>query len=123
MARIFHIALFSLIGFILTPADTYACGEKSDKIQISSHKKFDSEIEKKDCCNKEKEKCGNHGNDCGGKCKNPTCHCPTSISNSTLLLFTDFSPRKFIESKPDFYYQETYYSSDFMSIWQPPKIG
>ena len=71
----------------------------------------------------EKELCGAHGKDCDGNCGNPACHCPTNCTNFTIPFFDGFLGIKSIVSKPNFYYQDTYYSSGFLSIWQPPKIG
>mgnify|MGYP007002410068 FL=1 len=123
MTRFFYIALLTLIGFFLTPTDTYACGSKSENIENTCTKQSNTETEKKDCCDTEKGQCGKHGKDCDGKCGNPACHCPTNCTNFTITFFDGFSGITIIVNKPNFYYQDTYYSSGFLSIWQPPKIG
>ncbi|MCB0517253.1 MAG: hypothetical protein KDD49_14410, partial [Bacteroidetes bacterium] len=68
MTRFFYIALLTLIGFFLTPTDTYACGSKSENIENTCTKQSNTETEKKDCCDTEKGQCGKHGKDCDGKC-------------------------------------------------------
>jgi len=123
MTRFFYIALLSLIGFFLTPTDSYACGSNSENIENTSTIQSYTKTEKKDCCNTEKRQCGKHGKDCDGKCGNPACHCPTNCTNFTIPFFDGFLGITIIVSKPNFYYQDTYYSSGFLSIWQPPKIG
>ncbi|WP_251795752.1 MULTISPECIES: hypothetical protein [unclassified Arenibacter] len=123
MARIFHIVFLTALGFFLTPTLSYACDSKSEKIETICNKQSDSEIQKKDCCNEEKGQCGKHENQCDGKCGNPTCQCPSHCPNFSTPFLAQFSLGKMILSKPNFYYQDTYYSSGFLSIWQPPKIG
>lgn len=122
MTRFFYIALFTLIGFVLTPTDTYACGSKSSETELSNKKNDKASLQKSDCCDKEKGQCGKHGKDCDGNCGNPACHCPTNCTNFTIPFFAQLSQAKVILNKSNFYYQETYFSSGFLSIWLPPKI-
>lgn len=123
MTRFLYIAFFTLIGFVFTPTDTYACGSKSENTENTFNKQSDSKMEKKDCCDKEKGQCGKHGKNCDGNCGNPACHCPTNCTNFTIPFFAQLSQAKVILSKSNFYYQETYFSSGLLSIWLPPKIG
>ncbi|MBK6611133.1 MAG: hypothetical protein IPI59_00175 [Sphingobacteriales bacterium] len=123
MSRFIYIALLSLIGFCLTPSETYACGSKSENTENTYSKKSDTEKENKAFCDTEKGQCNNHGKDCDGKCGNPNCHCPTYYANFTVPFFVQFSGIKLNPNKPNFYYQESFYSSGFISIWLPPKIG
>lgn len=123
MTRFIYIALLTLTGFLLTPTDTYACGAKSEKTENTNSKQSDTEKENKDCCDTKKGQCSKHGKDCDGKCGNPNCHCPTNGINFTIPFFAQLSQVKVIFIKPNFYYQETHYSSSFLSIWLPPKIS
>jgi hypothetical protein len=123
MIRFIHIIFFTLVGFILTQTDIYACGSKSNETELCNNKSDKASLQKKDCCDTEKGQCGKNGKGCNGKCGNPACHCPTNSTNFTIPLFDGFLGIKIIVSKPNFYYQDTYYSSGFLSIWQPPKIG
>jgi hypothetical protein len=123
MTRFIYIALLTLIGFFLTPTDIYACGSKSETVENTCSNQSQTEQEKKDCCDTEKGQCGKHGKDCDGKCGNPDCHCPTSHTNFTIPFLIKFSGIKLILNKPIFYYQDSFYSSGFLSIWLPPKIG
>lgn len=119
MVRFFYIAFLTLIVGIAIPTKTYACSTTSNKTEQLTKKT----IQKKDCCNHGKEDGNNKENDCEGKCNNSACHCPISCVNFILPVYTQLSLIKVIISKSDFYFQETYYSSRFLTIWQPPKIG
>jgi hypothetical protein len=121
MTNFFYIALLTLIGFLLTPTDTYACVSKSENMQHTCTKQSETEIEKKGCCDTDKSQCSKHGEDCNGKCGSPDCHCHTNHTNCILPFFVKFSGINIIVSKPNFYYQDTYFSSGFLPIWQPPK--
>ncbi|MEX0995841.1 MAG: hypothetical protein WDZ45_02185 [Flavobacteriaceae bacterium] len=123
MTRFFYITFFTLVGFIMTPTVTYACSSKSNETEISSNNSNKESLQKNDSCNKEKGQCGEHEKDCDGKCGNSNCHCPSSSISFTIPFFAQLSQTKIILSKPKFYYQETYYSSGFTSIWLPPKIS
>lgn len=123
MTRFFYIALLTLIGFFLTPTDTYACGSKSENIENTCTKQSNTETEKKDCCDTEKGQCGKHGKDCGGKCKNPSCHCPTAPLAFALTLDAGMKNHIIVLENLTFGYTQSYISSGFHSIWQPPKIS
>ncbi|MBS4042017.1 MAG: hypothetical protein KGZ81_15625 [Flavobacteriales bacterium] len=123
MTRFIYIALITLIGFFLTPTDIYACGSKSENIENNCSKQTDTKAVKKGCCDTEKGRCSKHGKDCDGKCGNPNCHCPSNHTNFTIPFLVKFSGIKLIPNKPNFYYQDSFYSSGFLSIWLPPKIG
>jgi hypothetical protein len=123
MTKKIYILLILVFGFSLAPNIIFSCGTESEKIETSCDKQSDSEIEKNDCCGKENGLCGKHGKDCDGNCGNPDCHCPTNCTSFTIPFFAPLSQAKIILRKPKYYYQEAYYSSGFLSIWLPPKIG
>lgn len=119
MVRFIYIAFLTLIVGTALPTKTYACNTTSNKTEELTKKT----LQKKDCCKKEKENGSNKDNDCERKCNNPACHCPISCVNFILPVYNQLLLIKTIVSKSDFYFQETYYSSRFLTIWQPPKIG
>lgn len=123
MNRFLYIILLTLMVFVLIPSATYACGSKTKKVENTCNKPSDSKTEKNDCCALEKGTCCQHEGDCNGKCGNPSCHCPTHCTNFTAPFFIQLSHLKTIVRQPKFYYQKTNYSSAFLSIWLPPKIG
>lgn len=123
MKIFYYIAFLILIGFFLTPIQSYACGTESEKVETFCEKQLDSGVEKGNSCDTEKGQCDEHGKDCGGNCGKSDCHCPSNSTNFTIPFFAQLGPTKIILSKPKFYYQEAYYSTGFRSIWLPPKIG
>lgn len=85
----------------------------------------------KDCCNKEKttschsenSKNNSEKNNCGDDCNQ--CH-----SCSVHFIMNYLTPETKVISKPHFFaqvlnseYKNSYFSSTFENIWQPPKIG
>ncbi len=82
-----------------------------------------------DCCKKKKDCCKNHtdnnqNNDgCGGKCKNASCHCPTAPLAFALTLDAGMKNHFIVLEKLTIGYTQSYISSGFHSIWQPPKIS
>ena len=111
-----------MLGFFLTPTLTYACGKPAEKTEKACCKKETSQTEKKDCCKSHSQ---NDKNDdgCGGKCKNPSCHCPTAPLTIALPFVTEMKYHNIFLEKVTIAYTETYISSGFRSIWLPPKIG
>lgn len=121
MTKFYNIAFLILTSFFLTPVQSYACGTKSEKTLTTFNKQSNSEVAKKDCC--EKGQCGKNGKDCNGKCGDSDCHCPTNHTTFTIPFFAQHSRTKIILSKSKFFYQEAHYASGFLSIWLPPNIG
>ena len=111
-----------MLGFFLTPTLTYACGKPAEKTEKACCKKETSQTEKKDCCKSHSQ---NDKNDdgCGGKCKNPSCHCPTALLTIALPFVTEMKYHNIFLEKVTIAYTKTYVSSGFHSIWLPPKIG
>lgn len=127
MTKKIHILLIILtIGFFATPMLTYACGTNSNKTEKSCCKNDNTDnIEKKDCCKNHHSKNNKNDDGCGGKCKHPSCSCPTVHFVFNLPFFIEISLKKdFTESKKNkFYDKEIYLSDGFYSIWTPPNIG
>lgn len=124
MTRFIYILFFILIGIILTPSDSYACSGQSNERELILDANNKGDINKNACCNEGKGQCIRHGKDCDGKCANSSCHCPTNYPIFIVPFFTQmYHVKKIIFKKPNYYYQESYYSSAFRSIWLPPKIA
>ncbi len=122
MTRQISILLILMLGFFLTPTLTYACGKPAEKTEKACCKKETSQTEKKDCCKSHSQKDKND-DCCGGKCKNPSCHCPTAPLTIALPFVTEMKYHNIFLEKVTIAYTETYISSGFRSIWLPPKIG
>lgn len=112
-----------MLGFFLTPTLTYACGKSAEKTEKSCCKNETSKSDKKDCYKSHSQKDKNDDG-CGGKCKNPSCHCPTVCFGCTLPFTSEPKYNVLVVSKKQFFpYSDPYISSGFHSIWLPPKIG
>jgi hypothetical protein len=118
--KLVHISFVIILLCLFVPSSTYACGSKSQKCCCC--KKTLSKTEKKDCCksNNSQEK----DNDCEGNCGHTNCTTSTVHFNLLSFEIIDFKPITFDFSaeKSKFYHVETLFSSDFTSVWLPPKI-
>ena len=122
MKKKLHIFIIILtIGFFLLPNLNYACGTKVEK--ECCKKEMSSRKVEKDCCKNSQS--NNKNKSCGGKCGHSNCTTTTSINCSIVYLNeiefknNDFD---FSNEKQKFYHSETFISSGFSFIWQPPKI-
>lgn len=111
-----------MIGFFLTPILTYACGKLAEKTEKSYCEKGLSKSDTKDCC-KSHSKSDKNDDGCGGMCKNPFCHCPTTPHTVVLPIVAEMKHHYIFFEKVTIVYTETYTSSGFCSIWLPPKIN
>ena len=124
MTKQISILLIVMLGFFLTPTLTYACGKKTEKTEKSCCEKSPSQTgETKECCKKSHSQDEKDDDGCNGQCGNPSCHCPTINISITLPIFSELKHSVFYVEKLNFLYTETYISSGFHSIWQPPKIS
>lgn len=121
MKILLYTWIITLVGFTLTPNEVFACNSKSEKKENGCCSK-ESTSEKKssqDCCKSEKE---NKKNDCGGTCGDPSCHCPSLVTNFIVPNFNVSFQQKYIVIKSNFINIESLILSGFLSIWIPPKI-
>jgi len=110
----------------LVPSLSFACTNKNvKKDETLGYKCQISTFSEKFCCQSGFCKKDRDHNDCNGKCKHNSCRCGTVISLAGLPVMSDLKIKNhFIEEKKlKFSFSQTYYSSGFSSIWQPPKIG
>lgn len=118
MTKKFYILLLVTLGFLLGPTLTYAHGTKKE---MPCCKK---EFTVKDCCKKKDSNKKEHN--CDNSCVGNSCGCPTAYCGySSILSFQteNNSLFSFSERKQNYYYSEIFISSDFRSIWLPPKIS
>lgn len=127
MTKKIHILLIILtIGFLATPTLAYACGTKTTGTEKSCCKKSKNEKDnKKDCCKKNNSKSDKDNNGCEGKCNNLNCSCPATHIAFSLPFWAESKTKTFFADieKIKSFYNETYLSSGFVSIWTPPNIG
>ncbi|WP_124020553.1 hypothetical protein [Flavobacterium tructae] len=117
MTKKFYILLFVTLGFLMGPTFTYAHGTKKE---MSCCKK---ESAAKDCCSKKDSKDKKHG--CDKSCMGNSCTPTSSCAFSPMAIFQveNHSLFGFSEKKQTYFYSEIFISSDFRSIWLPPKIS
>lgn len=124
MTRRIFILLIVMLGFFLTPTLTYACGKKTEKTEKSCCEKSPSQTgDTKECCKKSHSQNDKNDDGCNGQCGNSSCYCPTINITIAFPVFSELRHSVFYTEKLSFFFTETYISSGFHSIWQPPKIS
>lgn len=123
-----HISLVILLclGFFLLPNITFACAKTTTKVEQKSCSKHKSIKSSKHDCAQDKSCCADKQHKkCGSNCQHNSCKCSTTVSSLNLPVYITFSSKQvFVETKKQkFGFNQTYYSSDISSIWQPPKIS
>ncbi|MFV8342926.1 hypothetical protein [Flavobacterium sp. XS2P39] len=118
MAKKFYILLIVTLGFLIGPTLAFA---HSNKASMTCCKK---ESAAKTCCKEKDSK--KKGHNCDNSCVGNSCGCPTTYCGSTSMVFfqtENNSLFSFSEKKQDYFYSEIFISSDFRSIWLPPKLS
>jgi hypothetical protein len=118
MTKKFYILLLITLGFLLGPTLTLSHGTK---IEMSCCKK---ETTTKDCCKEKDSK--KKGHSCDNSCAGSSCGCPTTYCGSNSIFFSQTTNNalfSFSEKKQNYNYSEIFISSDFRSVWLPPKIS
>lgn len=123
MTKQIYILLMVLLGLFLTPTLTYACSKSHTQTEKSCCDKKTSQTDKNDCCKNKSSHNQKDNDDCGGKCKNASCHCPTAPLAFALTLDAGMKNHIIVLEKLTIGYTQSYISSGFHSIWQPPKIS
>ncbi|MFV8268585.1 hypothetical protein ACNQGP_01460 [Flavobacterium sp. GT2N3] len=123
MSKKFYIVLLVMLGFFTTPSVAFASGIKTEK--ACCKKESASKKDKKECCKKEPSSKEDSHEGCTGACKNSTCSSSSFYLGISSLFYTEVKKHLFSFSteKQNYYYSEIFISSDFRSIWLPPKIS
>ena len=116
-----YIIILVLIGFILSPTSTFACGTTSKKASCKSE--MNAENCKMKCCQKKSK--DKSSKSCEGKCGKSICQIQTVSFGAILPTFLEIKNNYFLvsTSKQIFYNNKTNISSGFYFIWSPPNIG
>ena len=123
-----HIVVVILfcLGFLLMPNQGYACSKTTTKTEQSScSTKKDKNLKEKNCCKtkscKESKEDTGH---CNGDCKDKTCTNNTPSPSLALFSHLQINELHFADvKKQKFCFKQVYYSSNYSTIWQPPKIS
>lgn len=116
-----HIIAVVLLGFLLMPTLTFACGSQSENKPCTV--KTSTNMDKMDC-SKHKNHSENKSDGCNGKCVHHNC-----ITTSTQFCAAFFEIKfnnnnfDFTEKKQNYFNSNTNSSTGFYSIWLIPKIS
>jgi hypothetical protein len=119
----FIAVLMLVFGFIMKPAQVYACSNSTGETEKSCCKK--EMPEKQDCCTAHQQNNERRGDGCGKNCKHPLCSC-TVLNFVYALPFTaEMNNREFFLPAADKIdsCNEGVLSPGFFTIWLPPKIS
>lgn len=126
LAKVYISTLVCFLGFFLIPRQSYACKAQTKvKIEkscceVSSDRHHSESTCQEDCCKDKKD----DSKDCLGKCDSKSCQTPSQGFSEIPTLFTILQNRFDPEGKKLYaLYKQPHYSSGYLSIWLPPKIG
>ena len=124
MMKKFHIyTIILIVGFLLLPSLSYACGTKSEK--ACDKKEIASAHNQKDCCESSQSSDENTG--CEGKCCQSKCGCSLTSTTSSASIFMHFNYQKIFNfstrEKVSFHYTTPSLSAGYSSIWLIPKLS
>lgn len=121
MTKNIYILLLLTLGLLLGPMQISA--HNSSKADMECCQK-DSTDSKKSCCKEKESKETKHS--CDNSCSGVSCACPVAYCGfAPILTFQEVNQSlfDFSKSKQNYFYSEIIISSDFRSIWLPPKLS
>lgn len=126
MKRIYYISFILILGFLLSPVNSYAC-KVSKEIKIERnccHTKDDSTASQKidkHCCKETKSE----KKSCDGSCSNSDCNVTSVFSSILPVLSFNIKENIFIfqDKILNFSYLEKQNSIPYFTVWSPPKIS
>ena len=118
----FYLSILFTLGFVLTSAETFACGKKSIAVENSCCKDK-PEANKKSCCEKGamNNHSGNHS--CDGSCKDLSCQNSNASFGMFVPSFSLIHFRDFNVEKVKFFDAASQIAAGFHSLSLRPKIG
>jgi len=120
MTKNIYIIFLLTIGLVLGPAQSFAHSKKCD--MVCCEKELSNS--EKACCKEKQYKETKHS--CDSSCSGVSCGSPVVYCGlSSILAFQEENNSLFDSSdnKQIFFYSEIIISSDFRSIWLPPKLS
>ena len=124
-----YILILVIIGFLMIPGSSFACGsgcgakKTESKESCNSVKPYKQQSAKKSCCSNVDQ--SKQGNGCSGKCKHNACHCTAPVLGLIQPSFSELTINyfDFSNEKKSFTFEKSNVSSGFYYIWTPPNIG
>jgi hypothetical protein len=123
MSRKKYILLCAMFGLFMISNIAFACNATPEK--KSCTKEFSTASQKPTCCEKEKNSKNKKHQGCTGACKTILCNHSSLSIGFPIAPYISLNQGTPIVSahKQNYYYSEIFISSDFRSIWLPPKIS
>ncbi len=118
----FYLSIVFILGFMLTSADSFACGKKSPIVENSCCKSK-SGNDKKSCCKKSVLKDNTKNHSCDGSCKDLSCQDFSAITGILVPSFSLVSSENLFVEKVNFFDTATQIAVGFHSLLLRPKIG
>lgn len=114
---ILGLGIFTLPKQMLVAQNKTECCDQKSSVDDCCKK------EKTTSCHSENSKTNSEKNSCGDDCTQ--CHSCSVHFVITFLSaeFKNFPKTNFFSQKLNFGYKNSYFSFNFINIWQPPKIG
>src|SRR5699024_9905768 len=120
MKQQFSILIMAFFGFLLLPSLSYACNQTADQAAHSCRANENSHSADDSCCVSQQSQ-RHHDDGCGSDCSHSACHCVScSVVVPALSADSNLFP---VAEKQLSFRNELFLSSEFLSIWVPPKIG
>lgn len=121
MTKQFYIVFLIVLGFVLNPAISFACGSGSQEVEMACCTSEGSTT--MDCCSKDVVGDTHQGEGCGDSCSSASCQCPTFSITSQLIISNVGNILYPTYHSNSFFYENALTSTGFTRIWLPPKIA
>jgi|SRR5699024_2374593 len=119
MKKHIFILTLALFGFLLMPTLIYACNESEQDMTVSCCDHQSGHSNSDDCC--ENHQSDHKDKGCDSGCSHSGCHCVyCNVVVPALTVDTNPLP---VAIKQLTFGSEVFLSSQFLSIWVPPKIS
>ncbi len=124
MRRQISILLILILGFYVMPSSSnFAYGNATSEVKTLCCKKEHSEADTKNCCKDGLTQTDTERKGCANECEDSSCLCPTMNISITFL----YDVQEEYEIQDEVNYNDpiivSYISTDFNSIWKPPKLS
>lgn len=120
MTKQVYILLMVFAGFFLMPTFAYACGQSEHKVESACCQNENSHSNNDTCCSNHHSNHQGQDNGCGSTCNHSGCHCVHCNVIPCAAMVT--GSVSYVKKQLTFR-NKVFLSSEFLSIWIPPKIG
>lgn len=118
MTKNVYILIMLVFAFLLGPTQSFAT-----TTQEAEHSCMDMSSTMSCCSTTDTSSTDQDQTSCKGNCGTSTCVSPISLHITGVVIEEDYTIFISPELRQNHYYSEALISSDFRSIWLPPKIA